>query len=113
MLLPSRSRSTPHSGRGSTMVRTCLRRCDRRVSALPGRVVAHAGLWHRRLEPSMDAPTARAPAPVPLDGGQHVQLGDEYYVLASSLASRRRRHVLAHGDTFAVLDQSGDIPFTV
>jgi len=38
---------------------------------------------------------------------------DEYYVLASSLASRRRKHVLAHGDTFAVLDQSGDVPATV
>jgi glycogen debranching enzyme len=43
----------------------------------------------------------------------HIQLGDEYYVLASSLASRRRKHVLSHGDTFVVLDQSGDIPFAV
>src|SRR6266446_7016905 len=50
---------------------------------------------------SMDTPTARTPAPIPVDGGQHVQLGDEYYVLASSLASRRHKHVLAHGDTFA------------
>src|SRR5438093_10212594 len=61
---------------------------------------------------SMDASNARVSAPVPV-GGQHVQLGDEYYVLASSLASRRRKHVLAHGDTFAVLDHSGDIPFAV
>ena len=38
---------------------------------------------------------------------------DEYYVLASSLASRRRKHVLADGDTFAVLDQSGDVPTAV
>jgi glycogen debranching enzyme len=44
---------------------------------------------------------------------EHVRLGDEYYVLASSLASRRRKHVLAHGDTFAVIDQSGDVPATV
>jgi glycogen debranching enzyme len=44
---------------------------------------------------------------------EHVRLGDEYYVLASSLASRRRKNVLAHGDTFAVLDQSGDVPATV
>src|SRR5438128_11711864 len=45
--------------------------------------------------------------------GEQIRLGDQYYVLASSLASRRRKHVLAHGDTFAVLDQSGDIPFAV
>src|SRR5579862_4542498 len=45
--------------------------------------------------------------------GEQLKLGDEYYVLASSLASRRRTHVLAHGDTFVVLDQSGDIPFVV
>jgi glycogen debranching enzyme len=38
---------------------------------------------------------------------------DEYYLLASSLASRRRKHVLAHGDTFAVLDQTGDVPLVV
>jgi glycogen debranching enzyme len=40
-----------------------------------------------------------------------VRVGDDYYVLASSLASRRHKHVLCHGDAFAVLDQSGDIPF--
>jgi glycogen debranching enzyme len=43
-------------------------------------------------------------------GDGHLQVGDEYYVLASSLASRRRKHVLAHGDAFAVLDQTGDVP---
>jgi glycogen debranching enzyme len=40
-------------------------------------------------------------------------VGDEYYVLASSLASRRRKHILAHGDAFAVLDQTGDVPRSV
>ena len=44
---------------------------------------------------------------------EQVRLGDAYYVLASSLASRRRKHVLAHSDTFVVFDQSGDIPFAV
>jgi glycogen debranching enzyme len=52
------------------------------------------------------------PSPSP-HAGEHFRLGDEYYVLASSLASRRRKHVLAHADTFAVLDQAGDIPFAV
>ncbi len=51
--------------------------------------------------------------PPPRHAGEHLQVGDEYYVLASSLASRRRKHVLGHGDTFAVLDQSGDIPLAV
>jgi glycogen debranching enzyme len=53
----------------------------------------------------MDAPPAR--------GGEQLRVGDRYYVLASALASRRRKHVLAHGDAFAILDQSGDIPFAV
>jgi glycogen debranching enzyme len=44
---------------------------------------------------------------------EHLEATDEYYVLASSLATRRRKHVLADGDTFVVLDQSGDIPFAV
>jgi glycogen debranching enzyme len=39
-----------------------------------------------------------------------LQVGDDYYVLASSLASRRRKYILAHGDAFAVLDQTGDVP---
>src|SRR5262249_20180133 len=44
---------------------------------------------------------------------EHLRVGDAYYVLASSLASRRRKHILAHGDTFAVLDQTGDLPFAI
>jgi len=38
---------------------------------------------------------------------------ESYRLHASSLSSRRRTHVLAHGDTFVVLDQSGDVPFVV
>ena len=56
---------------------------------------------------------ARPASPVSPHEGEHLRVGDEYYVLASSLASRRRKHVLAHQDTFAVLDQSGDIPLAL
>jgi glycogen debranching enzyme len=56
---------------------------------------------------------AASPQPLARRAGEHLRVGDEYYVLASSLASRRRKHVLAHGDSFAVLDQSGDVPFSV
>jgi len=38
-----------------------------------------------------------------------VKVGSEYYVLASSLASRRATRVLADGRSFAVFDASGDI----
>ena len=55
----------------------------------------------------------RPASPVSPHEGEHLRVGDEYYVLASSLASRRRKHVLSHQDTFAVLDQSGDIPFAL
>ena len=54
-----------------------------------------------------------APLSSPAQEGEHLRVGDEYYVLASSLASRRRKHILAHGDTFAVLDQTGDLPFAI
>src|SRR5207248_4813667 len=59
------------------------------------------------------SPMARPVSPVSPHEGEHLRVGDEYYVLASSLASRRRKHVLAHQDTFAVLDQSGDIPLAL
>ncbi len=83
-------------------------------------IVGGARLWHRH-ETVTEASGARPPVPtdrpVPgparARGGEQVRLGDEYYVLASSLASRRHKHVLAHADTFAVLDQSGDIQFAV
>jgi glycogen debranching enzyme len=38
-----------------------------------------------------------------------VKLGSDYYVLASSLASRRTSRVLANGRSFAVFDAAGDI----
>jgi glycogen debranching enzyme len=38
-----------------------------------------------------------------------VKVGSEYYVLASSLASRRTTRVLADGRSFAIFDASGDI----
>jgi glycogen debranching enzyme len=38
-----------------------------------------------------------------------VKLGSDYYVLASSLASRRSSRVLANGRSFAVFDAAGDI----
>src|SRR5437870_13483307 len=56
---------------------------------------------------------SRPASPLSPHEGEHLRVGDEYYVLASSLASRRRKHVLSHQDTFAVLDQSGDIPFAL
>src|SRR5689334_17710895 len=72
------------------------------------RIAPRRGLWQStRSGRSMAGPSPSA------HPGEHYQLGDEYYVLASSLASRRRKHVLAHADAFAVLDQSGDIPAAV
>jgi glycogen debranching enzyme len=50
---------------------------------------------------------------VPRDDGGRSVAGESYHLHASSLSSRRRTHVLAHGDAFAVLDQSGDVPFVV
>jgi hypothetical protein len=38
-----------------------------------------------------------------------VKVGAEYYVLASSLASRRTTRVLADGRSFVIFDASGDI----
>jgi glycogen debranching enzyme len=52
------------------------------------------------------------PAERPHDRQGDTAPGDEYYVLASSRASQRRKHVLSHGDAFAVLDQTGDVPLS-
>jgi glycogen debranching enzyme len=60
------------------------------------------GSTHERMDPAASSAPRRE--------GERLRLGDEYYVLASSLASRRRKHILSHGDTFVVLDQTGDIP---
>src|ERR1700731_4445594 len=38
-----------------------------------------------------------------------VKVGSDYYVLASSLASRRASQVLANGRSFAVFETAGDI----
>jgi glycogen debranching enzyme len=38
-----------------------------------------------------------------------VKVGSDYYVLASSLASRRSNQVLANGQSFAVFEAAGDI----
>src|SRR5262249_4985347 len=41
---------------------------------------------------------------------ERIRLGDEYYLLASSLASRRPQVLLNHADSFAIFDLAGDIP---
>src|SRR5208282_125488 len=38
-----------------------------------------------------------------------VKVGSDYYVLASSLATRRANQVLANGRSFAVFETAGDI----
>jgi glycogen debranching enzyme len=42
--------------------------------------------------------------------GERVQIGDQYYVVASARASRRRKRTLSHGDLFGIFDLSGDVP---
>ena len=41
---------------------------------------------------------------------ERIRIGDNYYLLATSLAARGRRLLLNHGDSFAVFDDAGDIP---
>jgi len=41
---------------------------------------------------------------------EQIRIGDEYYLLASALNTRRPRLVLNHGDSFAIFDLAGDIP---
>ena len=38
-----------------------------------------------------------------------LKIGSDFYILASSLASRRSTRVLAGGESFALLDAGGDI----
>lgn len=45
-------------------------------------------------------------------GRERIRIGDEYYVLASAMASRRTRVLLNHADSFAIFDLAGDIPLT-
>src|SRR5215470_16823899 len=41
---------------------------------------------------------------------ERIRIGDDYYLLASSLAARGRRLLLNHDDSFAIFDEAGDIP---
>ncbi len=41
---------------------------------------------------------------------EEVQIGDQYYLVASARASRRTKRILSHGDIFGVFDVSGDVP---
>src|SRR5262245_40849059 len=41
---------------------------------------------------------------------ERIRIGDDYYLLASALAPRGRRFVLNHGESFAIFDESGDVP---
>lgn len=50
----------------------------------------------RRREPSKETQTV-------------IKVGSDFYILASSLASRRATRVLANGESFAVFDVGGDI----
>lgn len=40
----------------------------------------------------------------------HIRVGDDYYLLASAAAARGRQLVLNHGDSFAIVTESGDCP---
>src|SRR5579862_8528318 len=56
---------------------------------------------------------ANSPRPIaakPAMPTERIQIGDEYYLLASAFAPRDRRLLLNHGDTFAVFNEMGDIP---
>ncbi|HEY2388011.1 MAG TPA: amylo-alpha-1,6-glucosidase [Candidatus Binatia bacterium] len=39
-----------------------------------------------------------------------MQIGDQYYVVASARGSRRRKRTLSHGDLFGTFDLTGDVP---
>ena len=41
---------------------------------------------------------------------ERIRVGDDYYLLASALPPRGRRLVLNHGDSFAILNEVGDVP---
>ncbi len=43
-------------------------------------------------------------------GEERIQVGDQYYLIATSRASYRQKLVLSHEDLFGVFDLSGDIP---
>ncbi len=41
---------------------------------------------------------------------ERIQVGSDFYLLASALAPRRPKTFLSHGDAFAVFDHAGDVP---
>jgi glycogen debranching enzyme len=41
-----------------------------------------------------------------------IRVGDDYYLLASTVAARGRQLVLNHGDSFAIVTESGDCPLS-
>jgi glycogen debranching enzyme len=41
-----------------------------------------------------------------------IRVGDDYYLLASAVAARGRQLVLNHGDSFAIVTESGDCPLS-
>ena len=41
---------------------------------------------------------------------ERIQIGEDYYVLASALAPRRPKVFLSHGPGFAIFDHAGDVP---
>ncbi|HYM23549.1 MAG TPA: glycogen debranching N-terminal domain-containing protein, partial [Vicinamibacterales bacterium] len=51
-----------------------------------------------------------APAPLaPRGSGDVIEVGDQFYILATASRAAQRTAVLEHDDTFAVFDYSGDI----
>src|SRR5262245_26291296 len=44
---------------------------------------------------------------------ERIRIGDDYYLLASAVPARGRRLVLNHGDSFAIFNETGDVPLTV
>ena len=43
---------------------------------------------------------------------ERIRIGEDYYLLASSLAPRRPTTLLNHGDSFAIFDLGGDVPLS-
>src|SRR5437667_90089 len=108
---PSHAGPPPIQRRTSTETSAVRARSARWLDAASRPSSASRSTTAAKRMPTASACTRRAVCRT--HEGEHLRVGDEYYVLASSLASRRRKHVLAHQDTFAVLDQSGDIPLAL
>jgi glycogen debranching enzyme len=54
-------------------------------------------------------PNTTAAPPIPGGGGDVIEVGDQFYILAKASRAAQRTAVLQHDDTFAVFDYSGDI----